>query len=640
MKHLFSFALLIAFFFSPGFLTAQPYDAEKINKKAVALFNEALAKAEDGKGLDALPLLKQALDKEPRYMDAYLLQAVIYSDYKRYDDCIGAYEKAFAIDSVFSFEYRLPYSIALAGKGEFEKALNNINILLSAEKLNPNTRRSGEFRKKSFEFAVNYAKKNTNKNYVFAPKNIGDNINSKESEYFPSLTIDNSELVFTRRIRNFNEDFYYSRNKNGSWETSTPMEGDINTPENEGAQNISQDGQWLVFTACNRRDGFGSCDIYISYLTDKGWSEAVNLGGKINSEFWESQPCLSPDKRDLYFASRVPGGYGGSDIYVSHLQANGKWSEPENMGPGINTPANEQCPFIHADNQTFYFTSNGHPGYGDADLYYARKGPNGAWSNPTNLGYPINTISQEGTLFISSDGKTAYYSSDRSDSKGGLDIYSFELREDVRPYKTLWVKGQVFDTKTKKGLPSAVELIDLTAKEPLSKVQTDETGNYLITLPVGKDYAFNVNRKGYLFYSDNFSLTQSSPDSIYEKNIGLQPIEVNASVILNNIFFDVNKFDLKPASQIELDRLVQLLNENPSLKIEIGGHTDNAGKPADNLTLSNNRAKAVVTYLTGKGVAATRLVAKGYGETKPVAVNTTEEGRAKNRRTEMKVTGQ
>ena len=640
MKYLFSFSLLVVFFLSPGFLAAQPYDAEKINKKAVALFNEALARVEDGKGLDALPLLKQALDKEPRYMDAYLLQAVIYSDHKKYDECIAAYEKAFAIDSVFSFEYRLPYSIALAGKGEFEKALNNINILLSAEKLNPNTRRSGEFRKKSFEFAVNYAKKNTNKNYVFAPQNIGDNINSKESEYFPSLTIDNSELVFTRRIRNFNEDFYYSKNKNGSWETSTPMEGDINTPENEGAQNISQDGQWLVFTACNRRDGFGSCDIYISYLTDKGWSEAVNLGGRINSEFWESQPCLSPDKRDLYFASRVPGGYGGSDIYVSHLQPNGKWSDPENMGPGINTPADEQCPFIHADNQTFYFTSNGHPGYGDADLYYARKGPNGAWSNPVNLGYPINTISQEGTLFISSDGKTAYYSSDRSDSKGGLDIYSFELREDVRPYKTLWVKGQVFDTKTKKGLPSAVELIDLTAKEPLSKVQTDETGNYLITLPVGKDYAFNVNRKGYLFYSDNFSLTQSSPDSVYEKNIGLQPIEVNASVILNNIFFDVNKFDLKPASQIELDRLVQLLNENPSLKIEISGHTDNAGKPADNLALSNNRAKAVVTYLTGKGIAATRLVAKGYGETKPVAVNTTEEGRAKNRRTEMKVTGQ
>jgi outer membrane protein OmpA-like peptidoglycan-associated protein len=262
------------------------------------------------------------------------------------------------------------------------------------------------------------------------------------------------------------------------------------------------------------------------------------------------------------------------------------------------------------------------------------------WSQPVNLGYPINTINREGTLFITADGKTAYYSSDRSDSRGGLDIYSFELREDIRPKKTLWVKGQVFDKKTTKGLPSSVELIDLATKELISKIQTDETGNYLVTLPVGKDYAFNVSRKGYLFYSDNFFLSQHSPDSTYEKNIALQPIEVNASVVLNNIFFDVNKFDLKPESQVELDKLVQLLNDNPTLKVEISGHTDNVGTPADNLILSNNRAKSVVNYLVSKGIAADRLSYKGYGETKPVADNKTEEGRAMNRRTEMKVTGQ
>jgi len=218
-----------------------------------------------------------------------------------------------------------------------------------------------------------------------------------------------------------------------------------------------------------------------------------------------------------------------------------------------------------------------------------------------------------------------------------LDIYSFELRQDLRPNKTLWVKGKVFDKKTLKGLPSSVELIDLSGKQTVSKLQTDESGNYLVTLPVGKDYAFNVNRQGYLFFSDNFLLSQRSPDSTYEKNIPLQPIEVNASIVLNNIFFDIRKFDLKPESQVELDRLVQLLNDNPTIKIEISGHTDNVGKPADNLVLSNNRAKAVTGYLTSKGIAAQRLVAKGYGETKPVADNKTEEGKAKNRRTELKV---
>lgn len=616
----------------------QPYDPEKVNKAAVPFFNQAMEKAENGKGSEAVPLIKKALEKEPRYMDAYLLLASIYSDNKNYDECIKAYEKAFEIDSVFSFEYRLPYAIAFAGKGDFERALMEINKLLAAEKLNPNTRRAGEFRKRSFTFAVNYAKLHPSKNYVFAPTNVGPEINSTESEYFPSLTIDRSEMVFTRRVKNYNEDFFSTKAEKGKWNISTPMAGDVNTTENEGAQNISQDGQWLVFTGCNRRDGYGSCDLYISYLTDKGWSPASNLGNKINSEFWESQPCLSPDKRDLYFAGRMPGGFGGSDLYVSHLQPNGKWSEPENLGPGINTSGDEQCPFIHADNQTLYFTSNGLQGYGDADLFYVRKGPNGVWSDPVNLGYPINTISQEGTLFITSDGKTAYYSSDRSDSKGGLDIYSFELREDVRPYNTLWVRGKVFDNKTKKGLPSAVELIDLAAKQPLSKVQTDENGNYLITLPVGKDYAFNVNRKGYLFYSDNFSLSKNFPDSLYVKDIPLQPIEANASVILKNIFFDVNKFGLKTESQVELEKLVQLLNENPTLKLEISGHTDNAGKPADNLTLSLNRSKSVVSYLLSKGINANRLTSKGYGETKPVADNKTENGRALNRRTEMRVT--
>jgi outer membrane protein OmpA-like peptidoglycan-associated protein len=319
---------------------------------------------------------------------------------------------------------------------------------------------------------------------------------------------------------------------------------------------------------------------------------------------------------------------------------NGRWSEPENLGAGINTAGDDQCPFIHADNQTLYFTSNGWQGYGGNDLFVARKGLGGNWSKPMNLGYPINTIDDEGTLFIAANGKTAYYASDRSDTKGGLDIYSFELRQDIRPVKTLWVKGTVTDKKTGAGLPSLVELTDLATKQTINLVATDKNGHYFMTLPVGKDYAFSVNQKGYLFYSDNFLMAGLSPDSTYEKNIALQPIEVNASIILKNVFFDVNKFDLKPESQVEMDKLVQLLRENPSLKIEISGHTDNVGKPADNLTLSNNRAKSVVTYLLSKNIPAARLVAKGYGETKPIADNKTEEGRALNRRTEMKVISQ
>jgi outer membrane protein OmpA-like peptidoglycan-associated protein len=621
--------------------STQPYDPAKVNKKAIPLYNLAIEKAQDGKYQEAISLLEQCIAIDKKYVDAYLSLAGVYGQLKNYAKSTEYYEKAFSLDENYTMDFKLAYSINLAGMGEFQKALNAINELLTKKPpRNPNSLKAAEYRKKTYEFAIEHEKNYPSAGYVFAPKNLGDGVNSAESEYFPSLNIEGDELIFTRRVGGYNEDFYVSKKRMGEWDIAKPMPGKVNTPLNEGAQMISQDGEWLVFSACNRQDGFGSCDIYISYRTPDGWTDGINLGGKINSDQWDAQPCLSPDKRELYFASRRPGGYGGSDIYVSRLQPNGRWGEPENLGPSVNTSGDEQSPFMHADNQTLYFTSGFWPGYGDEDIFFVRRGPGGAWSKPVNLGYPINTINREGTLFIAADGKTAYYASDRSDSRGKLDIYSFELREEMRPIKTLWVKGRVFDKKTTKGLPSAVELIDLATGQLLSKVQTDETGNYLLTLPVGKDYAFNVNRKGYLFYSDHFMLSEPSPDSTYIKNIPLQPIEMDAAIVLNNIFFDVNKFDLKPQSQAELDKLVDLLLENPAVKIEISGHTDNTGKPADNLVLSENRAKAVVSFLISKGIAAHRLTYKGYGESKPIAGNNTEEGRALNRRTEMRVVGQ
>jgi outer membrane protein OmpA-like peptidoglycan-associated protein len=322
---------------------------------------------------------------------------------------------------------------------------------------------------------------------------------------------------------------------------------------------------------------------------------------------------------------------------VIHRLPNGSWTTPENLGPSVNTIGEEGAPFMHADNHTLYFTSNGHPGYGLQDLFMVRKEQQNQWSKAINLGYPINTIENEGSIFIAADGKTAFYASDRSDSKGGLDLYSFELREGIRPARTLWVKGKVYDEATKKGLPSAVELTDLSNREVVSKVQTDETGNYLVTLPIGKDYAFNVNRRGYLFYSENCPLSQRAPDSTYSIDIPLKPLVANASVVLKNFFFDTKSAELKSESLIEIDQVLQLLKENPTMKIRIEGHTDNVGKPEDNLALSRKRAAAVVQYLQGKGADITRLSAAGYGETQPIAENNTEEGRAKNRRTEMKI---
>lgn len=633
MKHL----VLSFYLVSASLVASAQYDASKVNKKALDIYNRGIEKAQNDQYTAAIADLQEAIKRDPKYVEAYLSLAGVYGQMKNREQSVATYEQAFALDSNYTSDFRLPYSINLAGLGQFEKALQTIDALLARPNLSPNTRKAAEYRRKTYQFAVDFARNNPVGDYVFAPQNLGDAINTKESEYFPSIPIENDKLVFTRRLRGMNEDFFGSMKQDGKWITAQPLPGNINTPQNEGAQNISQDATVLVFTGCNRQDGYGGCDLYISYHTRNGWSEAINLGNKINSEGWDSQPSLSPDKRSLYFASRRPGGYGGSDIYVSHLGTNGRWSDPENLGPEINTSGDEFSPFIHADNQTLYFTSNGLPGYGDEDLFVTRKGADGKWGTPQNLGYPINTIDEEGTIFVAADGKTAYYSSDRSDSRGGLDIYSFELREGVRPFKTLWVKGKVYDQKTNAGLPSAVELIDLATQQTLSKVQTDETGNYLITLPTGKDYAFNVNRRGYLFYSDNYSLKNKAADSTYEKNIPLQPIEANASIVLRNIFFDVNKYELKPESQVELDKVVQLLQDNPTVKVQLEGHTDNVGTAADNLKLSENRAKAAVAYISSKGIDPKRLTSKGFGATKPIADNKTEEGRAQNRRTELKV---
>lgn len=621
--------------------TFSQYDPTKVSKKAFSVYMQAMERANGRDFKGAIDLLQQCISIEPKYADAFLSLGGVYGQLKNYKSSTENYEKAFAIDSIYTNEYKLPYSINLAGQGRFQEALNTINSLLNSAKISPATIRAAEYRKKTFQFAVDYAAKHSNSSYQFTPINLGDSINTPNSEYYPSITINDSLFVFTRRGAGIREDFVESTIlPNHQYSQSKAINGSINEEPSKGAINISQDGDWLIFAGNFPSKGFGNFDLYISYQTPQGWSEPINLGSQINTEFWESSPSLSSDKNTLYFSSDRPGGYGGKDLYVSHRLPNGKWSEALNMGASVNTTGDELAPFIHADNNTLYFTSDGLPGYGGSDLFVMRRKNVVEWNAPENLGYPINTIENDGSLFIASNGVDAFYSSDRADSRGGLDLYRFELRPDIRPARTLYVQGTVFNKKTNKGIPATVELIDNSTGELNSKVQTDEQGNYLITLPVGRDYVFNVNRKGYLFYSDNFLLSQKAPDSTYEKNIPLQPIEVNASIVLKNIFFETNKFQLDPKSQAELDKVVQLLNDNPTLKIEISGYTDNVGKPSDNLSLSNNRAKSVVAYLINKGIASQRLVAKGYGETKPVADNTTEEGKAKNRRTELKVTGQ
>jgi outer membrane protein OmpA-like peptidoglycan-associated protein/Tol biopolymer transport system component len=626
------YILLFLVAFSIQIAFAQKYDASKVSKKAVAFYEKAMAEADEGRYEDALIQLNEALKVYPSYVDAMLSQAGILGELKRYSESVQAYERAFAADPEYAKEYYLPYAINLTGKGDFEKGLEAVEIFLKQPRLNESSIKSGEYRKRNLLFAIAY-KKSSSYDEKIKIEGVGDGVNSTTSEYFPSLTIDGKKLIFTKRVGN-NEDFYSSEKVGEQWSASAPLTGAINTPLNEGGQQISQDGKWLVYAGCNFPDSYGGCDIYISYNISGAWGPRENLGKSINSEFWESTPCLSPDKSDLYFSSNRSGGFGGSDIYVSHKMANGKWTVAENLGSTINTSADESFPFMHADGETLYFTSDGLQGYGGSDIFLTKKKLTG-FDIPLNIGFPINTVNNEGSMVVNAEGQVAYYASDRSEGKGGLDIYSFVLRDGIRPVETSWVQGKVYDQNTKTGLQATVELVDIKSGRMVSQVETDNEGNYLTILPKGRVYAFNVNKKGSLFFSSQFNTEEGNDGKSKVVDVPLQSINVGANIILKNIFFNSAKYDLLPESILELKRLVLLMNENPTIKIQINGYTDNIGKDADNKLLSEARAKSVVAYLNTQGIPINRLLFKGFGATNPISSNETEDGRALNRRTEM-----
>ncbi len=621
-----------------AFANAQQYNSDNVSKRVMNLYEQAIVLLRDEQFKEAVPILLTAVKEDSNFVDGYLSLAGTFGELKQYKRSIRFYETARLKDSNYFKAYLLPYSINLAGNGQFTDALKAVNEFLQIPKLNERSVKSASFRKKSFEFAIDYASIHPSTNYEFLPINLGDSVNTASSEYYPSVTVTDSLLVFTRRGNQIREDFYQSTIIDKKLGKANIIKGDINFESQKGAITVSQDGEWMLFTARFSEGGYGNFDLYISYYTPQGWSEPQNLGEAINTEFWESSPSISPDKRALYFSSNRPGGFGGSDLYISYLQPNGKWANALNMGPSINTKGDDQAPFIHADNQTLYYTSDGLLGYGGSDLFIVRKNGKDEWGLPENLGYPINTIENEGSLAVSADGLTAYYASDRSDSRGELDLYKFEMRPDIRPSRTLYVKGNITDKKTNKKLPSTVELINNSTGESLMKVQTDETGEYFITLPTGKDYTFSVNRKGYLYFNELYKLSNKQADSVYRKDIQLQPIELNATLTFRNIQFATNSYQLPSDAPIELNKLLQVLTENPSLQIEISGHTDNIGKQIDNSKLSENRAKAIVDWLVTKGVDAKRMSFKGYGDNKPISDNKTEIDRALNRRTTVTIT--
>jgi outer membrane protein OmpA-like peptidoglycan-associated protein/tetratricopeptide (TPR) repeat protein len=630
--------LLLVFCLLPLIVFAQK-QTSSTNKQAQKAYEQANYFISENLYDKAISELNQAVSLDQKFLAAYQQLGDLYRKFGKYSNALDNYSRILSIDPEFHPITYFGIADSELNTGNYRQAIEHFNKYLTYPGLNSASIDKINKFIRDCKFSLEALKSPV----PFKPINMGPAINSKEDEYLPVITADESMIIFTRQ-QNRNEDFYKSEKRNGKWAVAEFLSKEINTPNfNEGAQNISPDGNYLFFTGCNRPDGLGRCDIYISKREGNDWSQPFNIGGPVNTAGWESQPSISANGRTLYFVSTRQGGYGGYDIWSSELNTDGTWSNPVNLGKEINTSYDEHSPFIHPDNESLYFSSNGWPGMGNKDVFISRKAYLGekqtGWQKPENLGFPINTFAEESGLSISTDGKLAFFSSNQKEGYGKLDIYSFELPEKMKPKAVTYVKGKVFDNLSKEALDAHIQITNLINGQTIYDEITDpENGEFLAALPAGKSYGLTVSKEGYLFYSQNFTLIGNLEKQPFNIDVSLQKIEIGKMVILNNVFFETNQYDLLPESMAELQQLILFLRENPTISIEIGGHTDKIGEDQSNLILSTNRAKIVYEYLIKNKIPLTKLSFKGFGEGQPISDNDTEQGRKNNRRTEFKIT--
>lgn len=459
-------------------------------------------------------------------------------------------------------------------------------------------------------------------------------LNTSDDDFAANIGASGHLLYFTstRSSGKGGQDLFVALKAGSAWTSISPMES-LNTSDNEGSSTISPDGQTMVFAAIDRSGGKGDADLYTSSLKNGAWTEPTNMTD-INTDDWESQPSLSPDGNTLYFVSNRPGGQGGSDVWQSTRQGNGTWGTPENLGSTVNTPFDEMSPSIAQDGTTLYFASNGHPSIGGFDIFVSRK-KGSTWSKPRNLGTPVNSTSNENFYSAQIGTKNATFTSDRSGGKGGMDIYSAVPNPEL-PNPTTVVTGVVSDFASHAPLGARITISDLkTGKKTSSFRSDDQTGEYAVVLNAGHSYAITAESPNHLFYSDRFDVpAQMDNDRQIAQNIELQPVGGSVRLL---VYFDFNKTDLTDESTSELDRVLAMMTDSMEMRIDLAGHTDNVGKKDYNDQLSLNRANAVKTWLVAHGIAEPRITTHGYGMMRPVALNDTEEGRAKNRRVEFHI---
>ncbi|MBL0103842.1 MAG: OmpA family protein [Bacteroidetes bacterium] len=574
--------------------------------------------------------LPKAIDADPEFADAYALQGYIAEKKKDGKTLTESFLKAIELcpEGDPGMYYKLGNFYFVTEK--WKEAEDYFKKFLDFDKINEKDGADAELKITKAKILAHPV--------PFNPVVVKD-ISSADPEYLPYISPDNEFAFFTRRFdmkdRNMLtptsvEKFMVARlQPNGNYDQGKPMDIPFNSgnTNNEGGPTITIDNKHLFFTV-NKKGNFDICS---SDFIDGKWTDIVNLGPAVNDpNSWESQPSISADGKTLYFVSDRDNH--NIDIYKTVKGTDGSWTKAVKLGSNINTSGQEKTPFIHSDSHTLYFSSDSLPGLGGFDIFKCKMDSTGRWGKPVNLGYPINTDADEVGFFVSTDGKTGYYASNRLGT-GGYDIYSFELYQEARPDKVYFQKGDLNGKENETPVAATIQIRDAVTSK-MQHIDVDSiSGEYAFVVNFDHDLLVSVKKEGYAYESKYVSKSDSENYKVQTNDIELKKLEVGGQYTIHDILFGTNSYDLNDTIKTVLDDFSEYMNVNPKLRVALNGHTDNVGKPADNMILSENRAKAVYNYLLSKGVDKSRLSYKGFGETKPIAPNSTEAGRAKNRRT-------
>lgn len=609
------------------------------------LYREAMKSLNVESYSTAIEKFQEAIKLDTKFQDAWYFLGKTYAHEDMHKEAIFAFRSLEQLNADYNPSIYYEVVRAAIATNQLKMAAAYSQRYIDRSGNGPKSAKSEHLGKNRLAYATESQELRKQPNSTPEPIPV-DAVNSISGDYMPNVNPTGTRLYFTSvrqggfdykdsksAVNDFGEDIYYSKLTDNHWSNPELLPKPINSEANDFGSAFTGDGQTMVYVRCDENKGVGSCDLYITQLIGTEWSEPQNMGNVVNSEDWESQPTINSDGNRIIFTSTRDGGYGGSDLYMTEKNHLGLWGTPQNLGSTINTPLSDNSPFLAADGKTLYYSTIGHPGFGGADIFYAVF-EEGKWSKPINLGKPINSTGDDTNFSISASG-LAYFASSRLD-EGNFDLFQVELPDFLKPKPTIVVQGIVSNAVSEQPLGALVLIEDINSGELIATNKSNEaTGEYLVVLPAGRDYSVSASSQGFFFYSQSFNLPKDTTYAEIVNDIALEPIEKGTKVVINNVFFELGKAELKPISYVELSKGVDLMQKNSSMVIEVGGHTDNLGSDEANMSLSARRAQSVVDYMVLAGIDKSRLIAKGYGETVPIEDNSTKEGRAKNRRTEF-----